>query len=135
LLRSRTANCAAMAGFTLIEALVALTIVATSLSAIGALIATSVRGTRSIEGRLARIETARAVATALPDRDQLAKGGMSGDLAGHRWRIDVGPYPQMNTGGKQPHPWVPEHVVLSIDSAAGGTLQIDTVRLRRRNGQ
>ena len=76
---------AAEEGFTLIEALVALAIVAASLASIGALIATTARGTRSIEQRLLRLEAARVALTALPDRDQLAPGGVSGELDGHRW--------------------------------------------------
>ena len=82
-----------------------------------------------------RIETARAIEAALPDRDQLGPGGTAGDIMDQRWRIDVTPFPRIDAAGKQPHPWVPEHVVLSIQSAEGGSLQIDTVRLRRRVGQ
>ena len=56
------------AGFTLIEALVALAIVAAVLASIGAVIATTVKGTRSIDQRLAlsgsRRNPARGVAGA-----------------------------------------------------------------------
>ena len=30
--------------------------------------------------------------TGLPDRDQLAPGNFSGEIAGHRWRVDVLPF-------------------------------------------
>ena len=49
------------AGFTLIEVLVALAVVAVSLSAIGSLIAATIRGARSVDAHLALIETARAI--------------------------------------------------------------------------
>src|SRR5262249_42370515 len=102
------------------------------LSAIAAMIATSVRGTRAIEGHLVRIETMRAIATALPERDQPVTG--TGDLMGHHWRIDATPLPQNVVAGKQPPAWVPEHLALTVQSANGGSLKIDTVRLRRRVG-
>ena len=51
----------ATAGFTLIEVLVALAIVAVSLSAIGQLVATTARGARSMEEHLTRLETAREI--------------------------------------------------------------------------
>ena len=76
------------AGFTLIEVLVALSIVAISLSPIVGLIAATVRGTRSIERHLAQLEIARTVTTALPNRDQLVVGSLSGEIAAQRWRVD-----------------------------------------------
>ncbi len=88
------------AGFTLIEVLVALSIVAVSLSSIGALIATTVRGTRSIESHFTRLETAQAILTALPDREQLAPGNFSGEVGDYRWRINVSPF-TTNVGTRQ----------------------------------
>jgi general secretion pathway protein I len=57
------------AGFMLVEVLVALAVVAVALAAIGSLIATTVRGARSLDTHLMLAETARMIATALPDRD------------------------------------------------------------------
>ncbi len=79
------------AGFTLIEALVALAIVAAVLGSIGAVIATTVKGTRSIDQRVALAGTAGALLAALPARNLLKPGRQSGETAGHRWRIDVSP--------------------------------------------
>src|SRR4051812_29850203 len=62
------------AGFTLIEALVALAIVAAVLGTIGTVIATTVKGTRSIEQRLALDGTAEQVIAALPARALLTPG-------------------------------------------------------------
>jgi general secretion pathway protein I len=121
------------AGFTLIEVLVALAIVAVSLSSIGALIATTVRGTRLMEERWTRLEIARAIATALPDRDQLVPGNMSGELSGHPWRIDVSPF-IANVAPPPFTPWVPQTVVVTVRSPAGATMQLGTVRLHRRTG-
>jgi len=121
-----------VAGFTLIEVLVALAIVAVALGAIGALIATTVRGTQSIDQRLSLVETARAVDAALPDRTELVPGASSGRIAGHRWRIDVLPFVANFVDPRLPSPWVPQTVVTRVQSPTGAILRIDTVRLRRR---
>ncbi len=132
--RSITPKCDT-AGFTLIEVLVALAIVAISLSSIGLLIATTVHGTHSIEHRLAQVETARSVATALPDRDQLVFGNFSGALANQRWRVDVLPYAATNVDQRQAARWLPQSVVISVRSPDGGMLQISTLRLRQTGGK
>jgi len=119
------------AGFTIIEALVALAVVAASLAAIGALMATSARGARKVEAHVALVETARAVVAGLPKRDELALGSLSGELAGHRWRVDVLPFA---AGGAAPAaPWQPQAVVVTARSPSGGILRLDTVRLRKRS--
>lgn len=125
----------AQAGFTLIEVLVALAVVAVALTAIGSLVATSVRGTGWLDRRLALIETARVVETGLPDRSQLKVGSLSGELADHRWRVDVLPFLTGPVPAQQTSPWVPQTVVIRVQSPTGGVLQLDTVRLRRRAEQ
>ena len=65
------------AGFTLIlEAMVALAIVAVALGSIGALIASSARGNRSIEGHLTPLETARAIIDCSSVQGGVAPGGL-----------------------------------------------------------
>ena len=118
-------------GFTLVEVLVALAILAVSLSAIGALVATSVRGARSLEQHLIELEIARGIAAALPDRDQLVLGTLQGEAASHRWRIDVSRF-SAGVNPAQTTPWVPQSIILTVRSPAGGALQIETVRLYPR---
>jgi general secretion pathway protein I len=119
------------AGFTLIEVLVALAVVAITLSAIGSLVAVTVRGARSVGGHLSLVETARAIVTGLPDRDALAPGNFSGEAAGHRWRVDVLPF-IAEFVGPQATAWIPQTVVVRVQSPAGPVLQVNTVVLRRR---
>jgi len=120
-------------GFTLIEVLVALTVVAISLSAIGSLIAVTVRGARSVGAHLALIETARGIVTGLPDRNDLAPGSISGEAAGYRWRVDVLPF---YADFVEPEAaWLPQTVVVRVQSPAGKVLQLNTLRLRRRPAQ
>jgi general secretion pathway protein I len=122
-------------GFTLIEVLVALSILAIALASIGGLIASSVRGTRSIETHLTRLETARAIITALPDRDQLVPGNFSGEIAGHPWRIDVLPFAASNFIPQPRARWEPQTVVVTVTSPTGAAMKISTVRLQRREGR
>ena len=117
-------------GFTLIEVLVALAVVAVTLSAIGSLVAVTVRGARSVGGRLALVETARSIMTGLPDRADLAPGNFSGEVAGHRWRVDVLPF-YADFVDPRKTDWIPQTVVVRVQSPSGPILQINTVRLRR----
>jgi general secretion pathway protein I len=123
------------AGFTLIEVLIALAVVAVSLSSIGMLIATTVRGTHSIERHLIELETTRAILAALPERDQLAVGTLTGERDDHRWRIDVLPLAAPNIDPKQTTIWLPQAVAVTVLSPGGGSIQIDTIRLHRRTGE
>jgi general secretion pathway protein I len=123
------------AGFTLIEVVVALALIAVALTAIGSLIATTIRGTRSLDQHLSLAETARAIEAALPGRDQLVDGSTSGEMAGHRWRVDVLPFRASFVDPRQPSPWVPQTVVITVRAPDGPVLQINTVRLQRRPEQ
>src|SRR4029078_11403066 len=114
----------AIEGFTLLEALVALSIVAAVLSSIGALIATNVRGMRSIEAHLTRLETARSIMTALPDRARLVLGTMSGETEGHPWRVDVAPLAPSNQRVETSNPWQPLAVAVTVRSPSGAAMQI-----------
>ena len=118
------------AGFTLIEALVALAIVAAVLSSIGAVIATTVQGTRSIDQRLALTGAAETLLAALPARNLLKPGRQSGELAGHRWRIDVSPLSAAVTGeAPQTQRFVPLAVNMRLQAPGGPAIQMTTVRL------
>jgi general secretion pathway protein I len=124
---SRKSCSSNVAGFTLIEALVALAIIAAVLSSIGAVIATTVKGTRAIDQRLALAGTAETLLAALPARDLLKPGRQSGELAGHRWRIDVSP---MNlAGGPATSRFVPLAINMRMQAPDGPAILVTTVRL------
>ena len=120
------------AGFTLIEVLVAIAVVAISLTAIGALTGVTSRGVRSIEQHVVLVETARTVAASLPTRNQLASGEVAGDLYGNRWRIGVSPF-FGDAGALVPDsPWIPATISIRVQSPSGAALSFETVRLQRR---
>jgi general secretion pathway protein I len=124
------------AGFTIIEVLIALAIVAVSLVAIGSVMSTNVRGVRSLEQHVALIQTARTVmTTGIPPRAELGPGTLSGQVDGYRWTIDVGPL-----GGESVAPgadvtWVPELVRIRVRSSSGAMSDLRTVRLIHRPPQ
>jgi general secretion pathway protein I len=127
-------NGSRQAGFTLIESLVALAIVAVALTAIGMLVGANIRATRSLEQRLQLIETARALLTALPDRDQITMGNTRGEIDGQRWRLDVMPFSGDVVDQSAASPWIPQTIVLRVEAPTGEILRVDTVRLRRNSG-
>ena len=119
-------------GFTLVEVLVVLALVAISLAAIGAVVATSSRGTRSLEQHLALVETARIVAATLPASEQLTVDGLSGEILGHRWRVDISPFVGGGIHQIAESPWIPQTVVVRVRSPSGAVYGLETVRLQRR---
>ena len=127
---SRKSCCSDVRGFTLIEALVALAIVAAVLGSIGTVIATTVKGTRGIDQRLELSGTAESLLAALPARTLLKPGRQSGELAGQRWRIDVSP---MNVAVANDAPqtgrFLPLAVTMRLQSPGGPAMQVTTVRL------
>jgi general secretion pathway protein I len=124
------------AGFTLIEALVALAIVAAVLSSIASVIATTVKGTRSIDQRLALTGAAETLLAELPARSLLKPGRQSGELAGHRWRIDVSPL-NLAVAGDTPQNqrFVPLAVNMRLQAPDGPAIQFTTVRLVPRTAE
>ena len=118
----------------MIEVLVALAVIAASLTAIGSLVAVSMRGTQGIGQRLAFRETLRALVTSLPDGHDLDMGTKSGTSAGFRWRLDITPFVATFVDPQAQTPWQPEAVVITVQSPSGQQLQINTIRLRRRPG-
>lgn len=115
-------------GFTLIEALVALAIVAAVLSSIGGVIGASVRGTRAIDARLSLAGAAETVLAAVPARNALKVGRQSGELAAHHWRLDVAPMNAVAAALPQ-NRFMPLAVTLRMQAPGGPAIQVTTVRL------
>jgi len=122
----------ACAGFTLIEVVIALAVVAISLTAIGAVVTASSRGTRSIEQHLALVETTRIVAATLPKVEQIGLDGLSGDILGHRWSVSISPFVSGRIHQVPDSPWVPQTVVVRVRSPSGAVYGFETVRLQHR---
>lgn len=134
LTRTRAAS-ASTAGFTIIEALVALALVAVILAAIAPLMASTHRGVRTVEQHIALVSAARTIENGLPDRNQLVPGSLSGDLAGNRWRVDVLPFAASAIDGGSPSRWTPQTIVITVRAPSGAMLRLNTVRLRRGSSE
>jgi general secretion pathway protein I len=124
------------AGFTIIEVLIALAVVAVGIVAIGSVMSTNVRGVRSLEQHVALIQTARSAMVAeIPPRAELGPGVLSGQINDHRWQIDIGP---LGGGWAVPDAdvsWIPQLVKIHVQSPSGGAFDLQTVRLMHRPRQ
>ncbi len=122
------------AGFTIIEVLIALAVIAVCLAAIGTVVGVTSRGVRALEQRVALVEVARSVAASLPPHSARAVVPGTGEILGHRWQVDLAPW----IGGdvvEQPNsPWSPQTVTIRVRSPSGAVLALQTVRLQRKPG-
>jgi general secretion pathway protein I len=118
------------AGFTIIEVLVALAVVAVSILAIGSVMSTNVRGARMMEQHVSLMETARAVMAAeVPAHGRLAFGTLSGKTNDLPWRIDVSPLGgEWETSGADVS-WTPALVRIQVRAPSGAVSDLKTVRL------
>ena len=124
------------AGFTIIEVLIALAVVAVSIVAIGSVMSTNVRGVRLLEQHVTLMQTARTVMTVgIPPRAELGPAGLSGRIDDYKWTIDVGP---LGDGWDVPgadSAWIPALVKIRVRSPSGAETDLRTVRLMRRPPQ
>jgi prepilin-type N-terminal cleavage/methylation domain-containing protein len=118
-------------GFTLVETLVALTVMMILLSAIGGLSASSLRTGRYVERHVVEMENAQQILAGLPRRDQLANSTQSGEMAGYRWRLDAQPFSAAFLARRAQTPWTPETIVLTVQGPSGAPLSFDMIRLVR----
>jgi general secretion pathway protein I len=118
------------AGFTLIEVVVTLAVIAAILASIGSLVSVAVRGSRALDDHLVLVETARAIEAGLPDRSSLQVGTLSGERSGQSWRVDIRPF--LGEDARSTSPWVPLTATITVRTPHGTSLQVTTVRLGRR---
>jgi general secretion pathway protein I len=120
------------AGFTLVEVLIALAVVAIAIVAIGSVMSTNARGVRSLEDHVALIQTARMVlATGIPPRKDLAPGSVAGEIRNYRWQVNIGPVGGGWVVDSADAAWIPELVKVRVRSPSGAAIDLETVRLMR----
>ena len=121
------------AGFTLLEVLIALAVVAASIAAIGSAMSTNLRGVKALESHVALMRSAQAVlATAIPRRKELVPGTVSGQVGDFRWQLDIGPVGGDWVAKDANVAWIPELVRIKVRSPSGTTVDLETVRLMQR---
>jgi general secretion pathway protein I len=121
------------AGFTLIESLVAVAVIAVTLASIGALVGGMTRGTRQVEQRVALVQAANSLLwDAMPARTGPVVPVLDGEALGHRWREKVLPAAVGFGPGASDTIWIPLSVELSVEAPGGELLRVQTVRLLRK---
>lgn len=135
----------ASAGFTLLEALIAITILALSLSALLSLYSTGLRGVAAIDGNMRARLLAQSVMAEMSHDRALRPGKMQGRADEFRWTITVSPYeepqaiqqPSQQPGqlgqqpGQQPSPWLLHHLVVTVSWPHGRQIELQTLRMLR----
>ena len=124
------------AGFTIIEVLIALAVVAVSIVAIGSVMSTNVRGVRSLEQHVTLMQTARSVMAAdVPPRSEIGVGIWSGRTNDHQWRIDISPMGDEWSAAGDKAAWIPALVRIQVRSPSGAVMDLSTVRLMHAGPQ
>jgi general secretion pathway protein I len=117
----------------MIEAVVALALVAIMLAAISSLVAATTNGTRTLEGHVALVETARLVLASIPRHGELQSDDLAGELSGHRWQVRQSPL--LGDGeAVSGSLWVPQSIAVRVRSPSGAVFSLETVRLTKRPG-
>lgn len=125
---------ARIAGFTLIEVVVALAVIAVALVSIGSLVGAGTRGSRALDAHLALIEIVRALEADLDGRRAIAFGSTVGETNGLRWRVDIAPFVNPATVA-QGAAWEPVTETITVRAPTGNSLSLSTLRLRRKPSQ
>jgi type II secretory pathway component PulJ len=143
-LRSRRPERNSRAGFTLLEALVALALLMTFAATLNPLLYQARRIMENADRRVAANMVLRSVLAAPVDRASLANMSREGDTGGLHWQITSQPMaapalPVSLTKPKSKSPdqkappqqadWAPYRVTASVTWAPGRTLSAETVRL------
>ena len=121
-------------GFTLVEVLAAVAVAGFALSAIAALVATTMAGLRSTSDRVLLAAAARSLLESMPKTEGLKSGTTSGVLGSVRWRIDVASaaasVPDGRAAAGQPLAgWSPAAITVAVRSPSGRSLRVDTIGL------
>jgi prepilin-type N-terminal cleavage/methylation domain-containing protein len=115
------------AGFTLLEALVALALVLAFAGAIGPHLSQARRIIANAEGRVAAQVLLRSLLDAPFDRSGLARAPREGETSGLRWRIDT--EPAAAPRARNQANWSAFRVVASVAWAPGQVTMAETIRL------
>jgi general secretion pathway protein I len=118
------------AGFTIIEALLALTVVTITITAIGSVMASTTRGTRQLEGHVALVQAANDILWLdLPARAGPITSQLSGRTMDHEWRMAIQPLLIDADATAGEAPWFPVTIRLQVQSPSGSMINLQTVRL------
>jgi Prokaryotic N-terminal methylation motif len=127
-------------GFTLIEALVALSLVLAVAAALGPLLTQARRIIGGADERVAAQALLRTLLDAPLDRSDLSGASRQGESAGLRWRVTAEPIEPLRlegpaiTGPEAKTPWTPFRVVVAVAWGPNQAISAETIRLGRKAG-
>jgi prepilin-type N-terminal cleavage/methylation domain-containing protein len=117
------------AGFTLLEALVALAVVLSFAGVLGPYLSQARRIVDHAEGRVAAQVMLRSLLDAPFDRSELAKASRKGEAGGLRWRIVAEPVLTAVPGAPDQRKWLPYRVSASVAWGSDQVISAETIRL------
>jgi prepilin-type N-terminal cleavage/methylation domain-containing protein len=129
--RSRRDGRKGQAGFTLLEALVALALVLAFAAVLGPHLSQARRIMVHAEGRVAAQVLLRSLLDAPFDRTSLAKAARKGEASELRWRIVAEPVLAAAPGAPDLQRWLPYRVTASVAWGADQVITAETIRLGR----
>ena len=94
------------------------------------------RGARQLEQHVALVQAAyNAMWLSFPSRSPPPAGSQSGRSMEHDWRADIEPFAVDFGAPTGEVLWVPQKVMLRVQSSSGATIDLETVRLFRRRAE
>jgi prepilin-type N-terminal cleavage/methylation domain-containing protein len=129
--RSRRDDAKGQAGFTLLEALVALALILAFAAVLGPHLSQARRIMDHAEGRVAAQVLLRSLLDAPFDRSGLAKASRGGETGGLRWHIAAEPVLTSAPGAPDRPNWLAFRVIASVAWGADQVLTAETIRLGR----
>ena len=129
--RSRRDDSKRQAGFTLLEALVALALILAFAAVLGPHLSQARRIMDHAEGRVAAQVLLRSLLDAPFDRSGLANAVRKGEASGLRWRIVAEPVLAAAPGAPDQPRWLPYRVTASVAWSFDQVITAETIRLGR----
>jgi prepilin-type N-terminal cleavage/methylation domain-containing protein len=123
------------AGFSLIEALVALALILAFAATLGPHLSQARRIVDHAEGRVAAQVLLRALLDAPFDRSSLAKASRNGETNGLRWSIAAEPVLAAAPGAPDQQRWLPYRVTATVVWGSDQVIAAETIRLGRPEQQ
>ena len=123
------------AGFSLLEALVALAVVLAFAVVLGPHLSQARRIMADADGRVAAQVLLRSLLDAPFDRSGLANVSRDGETAGLRWRVASEPVPAAAPRAADRPNWQAFRVTASVVWGADQVITAETIRLRRAQGR
>ena len=117
------------AGFTLLEALIAIVILALSLSALLQLYSTGLRGVANIDDHLRARLLAQSVMAEMSYDRRLRPGRLQGRADQFAWTLSVTPFDDGQPAPQQPGPWTLHRLALTVTWPQGRRIELQTLRL------